>query len=106
MTPLIQQLEDKKKEKEKMEEYYIYPYHMEQDKEALEKYNKLCFEIAILEQAIAEMQKQRQEEIEFLQWIYSNNGVEEDFDNAMISIDNRINRLKEQQLTNSEGDKK
>jgi hypothetical protein len=42
-------------------------------------------EIAILEQAITEMQKGRKEEIEY-------------FENVMISINNRINRLKEQQL--------
>jgi hypothetical protein len=67
--------------------------------------SKKCFSDGFDKGVQFGMQKQRQEEIEFLQWIYSNNGVEEDFDNVMISIDNRIYRLKEQQLNQPKTEK-
>jgi hypothetical protein len=108
MTDLTQQLEDKKKELNSIDKRLTNLYKQNRLKQYAELFNKYAIrkaEIAILEQAIAEIEKQRHEEIEFLQWIYSNNGVEEDFDNVMISIDNRIYRLKEQQLNQPKTEK-
>jgi hypothetical protein len=82
MNDLNQQLEDKKKELENLlksmdgygysredtiKDFEKWDYDMFGDKEDVHKYHKLKAEIAILEQAIAEMQKQRQEEIKFLE---------------------------------------
>jgi hypothetical protein len=67
---LIKQLEDKKKELNSIDKRLTNLYKQNRLKQYAELFNKYAIrkaEIAILEQAIAEIEKQRQEEIKFLE---------------------------------------